>query len=135
MMHGGGMRRIAETSEEKAKNQKMVIGRLLKLLLPYKGIAILSLVLSLLAAASQGLSPMLIGQAVDKFISVGDKTGLAWIMGALGLVFLGGMVAMRFQSFLIAKMGQQILADLRNQVFEKINSLSLQFWRARRPAS
>lgn len=127
MMHGGGMRRIAETSEEKAKNQKMVIGRLLKLLLPYKGIAIISLVLSLLAAASQGLSPMLIGQAVDNFIAAGDRTGLAWIMGALGLVFLGGMVAMRYQSYLIAKMGQQILADLRAQVFEKINSLSLQF--------
>lgn len=127
MMHGGGMRRIAETPEEKARNQKQVILRLVKLLTPYKNLVALSLSLSLIAAASQGLSPFLIGKAVDSFIAVGDKTGLAWVMIALGLVFLAGMIAMKFQSFLIAKVGQQILADLRGEVFKKINNLSLQF--------
>jgi ATP-binding cassette, subfamily B, multidrug efflux pump len=127
MMHGGGMRRIAETPEEKARNQKQVILRLVKLLTPYKSLVALSLTLSMIAAASQGLSPFLIGKAVDSFIAVGDKTGLAWVMIALGLVFLAGMVAMKFQSFLIAKVGQKILADLRGEVFRKINNLSLQF--------
>lgn len=127
MMHGGGMRRMAEMPDEKAKNRKEVLSRLLKLLAPFKGVVVLVLILSLLSAGSQGLSPYLTGRAVDQFISAGDKTGLAWIMIILAGVFLAGMAAMRYQTFLIAKIGQQILADLRAEVFARINSLSLQF--------
>jgi ABC-type multidrug transport system fused ATPase/permease subunit len=127
-MHGGPMRRMMETSvEEKAKNPNEVVGKLIRLVLPYKWRAIISLLLVILTAASQGASPYLIGVAVDKFISKGDATGLGGIVLALIGVFLIGMIATRYQIYLINQVGQSILADLRQRVFTKVESLSLQY--------
>jgi ABC-type multidrug transport system fused ATPase/permease subunit len=122
------MRRMMETSvEEKAKNPNEVVGKLIRLVLPYKWRAIISLLLVILTAASQGASPYLIGVAVDKFISKGDATGLGGIVLALIGVFLIGMIATRYQIYLINQVGQSILADLRQRVFTKVESLSLQY--------
>jgi ATP-binding cassette, subfamily B, multidrug efflux pump len=127
-MHGGPMRRMMETSsDEKAKNQNEVVGKLIKLVLPYKWRAIASLLLVFLTAASQGASPLLIGMAVDKFISKGDSAGLGSIVLALAVIFFLGMIATRYQIYLINQVGQSILADLRQRVFIKVESLSLQY--------
>jgi len=127
-MHGGPMRRMMETSsEEKAKNANQVVGKLIKLILPHKWRAIASLVLVIVTAASQGASPFLIGMAVDKFISKGDSAGLGGIFLAMVIVFFLGMIATRFQIYLINQVGQSILADLRQRVFIKVESLSLQY--------
>ncbi|MEI8132673.1 MAG: ABC transporter ATP-binding protein [Leptolinea sp.] len=122
------MRRMMETSsEEKAKNANQVVGKLIKLILPHKWRAIASLVLVIVTAASQGASPFLIGMAVDKFISTGDSAGLGGIFLAMVIVFFLGMIATRFQIYLINQVGQSILADLRQRVFIKVESLSLQY--------
>jgi ABC-type multidrug transport system fused ATPase/permease subunit len=127
-MHGGPMRKMMEqSSDEKAKNPNLVVGKLVNLVLPHKGKVIGSLILVLLTAASQGASPYLIGVAVDQFISKGDSIGLGGIILALVVVFLLGMVATRFQIILINQVGQSILADLRQKVFVKVESLSLQY--------
>lgn len=128
-MHGpgGGWRRLAEMPEDKARDRSRVFMRLLRMALPYKLVIILALILTAVNAATQGASPYLIGLAIDRFISNSDKSGLAWIMLALAVVYLVGMISGRLQGFLIGKAAQQLLADLRNRVFDKIESLSLQY--------
>ncbi len=130
MMHGG-MRQIAELPEERARNSTQVVGRLLGLLKPYRWLVLAALLLVLVSAGAQGVSPFLIGKAVDELILAGDKTGLAWTMVALTGVYLASMLATRFQIYYLSSAGQRLLADLRQSVFEKIESLSLQFLESR----
>jgi ATP-binding cassette subfamily B protein/subfamily B ATP-binding cassette protein MsbA len=131
MMHGGGRpggpggRLFQE--EEKPKDTSKVLKRLLQTLIPYKKEVSIAFIMIILSAATQGLGPYLTGVAIDKYISVGDQSGLGYIFFALVATFLVGSVATRAQIYIMSKVGQQILADLRKNVFEKIESLSLQF--------
>ncbi|MFQ5616832.1 MAG: ABC transporter ATP-binding protein, partial [Anaerolineales bacterium] len=126
MMHGG-MRRIAQTSEEKAQDQSKVVMRLLQYMAPYKAALTGALLLIVVNAGAQAAGPFLIGRAVDQYIARGDTRGLAVTMLILLGVYLVGMAAMRFQIYLIASTGQRVLADLRVKIMEKMQTLSLQF--------
>ncbi len=127
-MHGpGGFRRLMESEAEKPRNANRVIYQLLRLVLPYKWLVVLSLALVVLSAASQGLSPYLIGRAIDGFISKGNAAGLAIIMLVLMAVSVVGMLATRYQIIVTNQIGQNLLAELRREVFVKIQALSLQF--------
>jgi ATP-binding cassette subfamily B multidrug efflux pump len=128
-MHGGGggMRRMAEMPEEKAKDTRKIIARLIKLMLPYYKTLLGALVLVLLTAGSQGAGPVLIGKAVDDFIGNSNRAGLAWVMLALLVVYVIGAWATRTQMFLIGQVGQKLLADLRQKVFNRVQSLSVQY--------
>ncbi|MEN4040993.1 MAG: ABC transporter ATP-binding protein [Anaerolineaceae bacterium] len=123
----GPMQRGLQTEEEKAKDRKQVVLRMLALLQPYMRLVILSLILVIITAVTQGLGPFLIGVAVDEMIGAANVAGLTQIMLALGATYLVQLVVMRYQIVLMAKVGQQLLADLRQRVFEKLESLSLQF--------
>lgn len=123
----GGFNRLAEGSEEKAKNQSAVLRRLLALLSPYWLQITLAMLFVVVSAASQGLSPILIGRAIDVFITANDPAGLGVTMLLLGGVYVAGMFATRFQIYLLARMGQNLLADLRQRVFAKLGSLDLQY--------
>jgi ATP-binding cassette, subfamily B, multidrug efflux pump len=97
------------------------------LLRPYMKQVMAAMGMVIIAAAAQGAAPYLIGVAVDEMITTGNSAGLAQIMLALGITYLVQLAATRFQIIYMAKAGQQLLADLRQRVFEKLESLSLQF--------
>lgn len=126
-MMRGPMRHLESMPEERARNRSRVLFRLLRFLKPYRWAIAVAMILVLVSAATQGIAPMLIGQATDLYISRGEASGLALIMVLLAGVYLAGMLATRFQIFLMASAGQKLLADLRQQVFHKIQGLSLQF--------
>jgi ATP-binding cassette, subfamily B, multidrug efflux pump len=125
-MHGP-MRRTIQVTEEKPKDRKRVVLRMVGLLKPYMGLVMAAMGMVILAAAAQGASPYLIGVAVDEMITTGNTAGLAQIMLALGATYLVQLAATRYQIIYMAKAGQQLLADLRQRVFEKLESLSLQY--------
>jgi len=114
-------------TDEKPKNTNQVVLRLLSLIKPYTREVILSMVLVIISAASQGIGPLLTGQAIDRFIIKADPSGLALIMIVLVVVSAIGAVATRGQVFLMASIGQKLLTDLRQRVFNHIESLSLQY--------
>ncbi len=127
-MHGpGGMRRFAEVEAEKPRDPNRVVYRLMKLVIPFKWLLVLALGLVIISAATQGISPYLIGRAIDGFISKGNAAGLAQIMLVLMGVSVVGMFATRYQIIVTNKVAQNLLAELRREVFVKIQSLSLQF--------
>jgi ABC-type multidrug transport system fused ATPase/permease subunit len=72
---------------------------------------------------------LLIGRGVDDIISNGNKTGLPGIVAALLLVYIASMFSMRFQMYFMSISGQKVLADLRCQVFERIQSLPSMYCR------
>ena len=122
-----GMQHIAETSEEHAKDQSKVISRLLKYLRPYWLAVSGALVLVLINAGTQAMGPLLIGRAIDQFISVGDKIGLTYTMLMLVIVYFIGMLAMRYQIYLMSRAAQNVLRDLRMEIMEHVERLSIQF--------
>lgn len=119
--------RIGETSDEKPVDTSRVVLRLVKYLRPYWKMVLVAFVFTLINAVSQGTGPFLIGKAIDGFISQGDKVGLSQTMVLLIVVYLAGMLAMRFQVYYMSSAGQNVLSDLRAQVIEKVELLSLQF--------
>ena len=122
-LHGG----LGRGADEKPQNGFMVARRLLSYLGPYKRDLIIAMVMVILSAGAQGAGPFLTGIAIDRFISKGIVSGLAYTMIALLVVYVIGSLAARWQTLLLAKAGQDVLADLRNQVFKHIESLSLQY--------
>ena len=125
MMHG--MQRIAETSDEKPKDQTKVAIRLIGYLRPYWRAVAAVFLLVIISAGTQAAGPYLIGTAVDQFITNNDSAGLARTMLMLLGVYFVGMVVMRFQMYFMNRTSQNVLSDLRTQIMERVQSLSLQY--------
>ncbi len=123
----GPMHRVASGEEEYAKNRGEVVTRLVRYLKPYWLPVLGAMILVLVNAATQAAGPFLIGRAIDQFIGQGDKAGLSYTMIALAVVYLAGMISMRYQIYLMSVAGQKVLADMRVQIFEKVEKLSLQY--------
>lgn len=127
MGHGPGMRFMAETPEERASHRSKVLTRLVRMLRPYWVMVLGSFILVLVSAASQAAGPMLIGRAVDDVLAAKDEVRLIWIvLGLLG-TYLAGMLATRYQIYLMSWAGQRVLAEMRQQVMQQIHKLSLGF--------
>lgn len=129
MMHGMG--RVARTSDEVAENRSRVVARLIRYLRPYWMAVAGAFVFILINAGSQAAGPYLIGRAIDSFISQSDRAGLGRVMLALLGVYVAGMLSMRYQIYLMSWAGQQVLADLRKEIMEQIERLSLQYLEGR----
>lgn len=125
MMHG--MQRIARTSDERALNPSKVVFRLIRYLKPYRLSVFGAFVFTLLNAVTQGLAPYLVGRAIDGFIAQDDLNGLTQIAVLMVIVYLVGMFSMRFQTYLMSSAGQRVLADMRRQIIDKVELLSLQY--------
>ena len=94
---------------------------------------LLSLVALLAGATATALAPPFLSKyAVDEGIAQDDLTKLWWIVGAFlvaGLVNWGMSYA---QTYLTGWVGERILADLRNRLFDHLQRLSLGFYERNR---
>ena len=127
MMHPGSMQRIAEIPEERAQHRGQVVRRLGASLGKYWPAVAASFAFILVNALAQAAGPYLIGRAIDSFIVLDDPLGLMRTMLALVVVYLAGMFAMRFQIYLMSWAGQRVLADLRREIMQHVQRLSVQY--------
>jgi ATP-binding cassette, subfamily B, bacterial len=108
------------------------LGMLLRLTRPYKTRTLLSIASLLLATATALAPPYLSKYAVDEGIAQHDLNKLWWIVGAFlvaGLLNWGMSYA---QTYLTGWVGERILADLRNRLFDHLQRLSLGFYERNR---
>jgi ATP-binding cassette, subfamily B, multidrug efflux pump len=105
-----------------------LIRRLYVYLQPYRWLLLIALVLTLLSAFLGPLRPYLIQIAVDEYIASGDYDGLFRITLLFSLVLVGETILMVGVTFLTRWVGQGTLFKLRNAVFNKIQSLHVQFF-------
>ncbi len=102
--------------------------RLLSYLKPYRKYVVAAIVLNIIFAAMGPLSPYLTKIAIDDYIIPGDHTGLMTLVGILfGLLILQGFIQY-MMSVLTEWIGQKAIFDLRMQVFEHLQKLSLRFF-------
>ena len=98
----------------------------------------LSLILLVPVAVANAVQPLLIGQAISVIRQepnvYGFLQGLPWAQGLnilAGLLLLTVFIRLIFtgvQGYLVQNVGQQITADIRNDLFDHVTSLSISFF-------
>lgn len=95
---------------------------------PYRGQFALALLLTLVLAVLNPLRPYLINYAIDNEVVKGNLSGLRfWIAVLVGMMVFQ-TVLMYFQTWYTAWLGQRVMDDLRQQVFNHITRLRIQFF-------
>ena len=79
----------------------------------------------LVGAAMTLLAPYLVKTALDVHIAAGDAAGLARIALMAGAAYIGLYLANACQQYLMARVGQRALADLRHRLFQHLQALPL----------
>jgi ATP-binding cassette subfamily B protein len=74
------------------------------------------------------LAPLLIGEAVNKYIETKQLNGLLLSTGLVFLVYFGAFILTYIQTKTMGGVGQRLLFSLRNMVFEKLQSLPIAFF-------
>jgi ATP-binding cassette subfamily B multidrug efflux pump len=118
----------APGADERVSNIGAVLRRLLRYLSPFRLQLSGALVLVIVYALVQAAGPALIGRAIDVYIVQKDVVGLGQTMLLLLGVYLVGYVAQSGQGYLVGSVGQRFLANLRMQIFDKVQALSLAFF-------
>lgn len=115
-------------SKDARYDNKQLLKRLYVFIKPYQKWVLLALVLTLGASYLGSLRPKLTQLAVDDHIAVGDVDGLSRMI-LLILATLGAeLFILIFNTYLTRWFGQMSLHQLRIEVFQKIQSLHVQFF-------
>ncbi len=102
--------------------------RLLVYLVPYRRTVTTAFGLIVAESVIEVSFPLITRTAVDSYITVGDLAGLAWIaLGYFVLLLLKFGIGF-LQTFLLQSTGQQIMFDMRRQVFGHLQKLPASFF-------
>ena len=113
---------------EKAQDARQALVRLLYYLKPYKltlGIVITFIVIYTLLGL---LGPYLMGVAIDRFISGKDPAGLSRIALLMLAAYLLNNIFQAVASWIIARISQLALKQIRRDLFQHLQTLSLSFF-------
>jgi ATP-binding cassette subfamily B multidrug efflux pump len=126
--------------------------RLLAYMLPYRRYVVFALILTMLGGPLVVAGPPLVKAAVDLYLlpdpahapegymllikQVADQSGLggspssglAFVALLLMLANFAAMLVLYAEAFLLQRMGQHIMHDLRNEIFAHLQRLPLQFY-------
>jgi ATP-binding cassette subfamily B protein len=114
--------------EPKASQQLSTFRRFLGYLKPYRRDLPVAIGAVVIGATTQAVGPFLIGWSIDNLIGQGNLSGLLGMMAALSGVYVIGTVAIRAQIFRVGAIVQKVLAQLRQDIFTKVQSLSIGFF-------
>ena len=121
--HGGGV----SLTGESASNVGKTIRRLFGYLKPYWQRLALVAVLSLVGTLCNLAGPILIGRAIDQFISAGNLDGLWGLVIVMVLIYLGGGASGVIQGQIMVGVGQHFVSELRSRLFKHVQTLSMAY--------
>jgi ATP-binding cassette subfamily B multidrug efflux pump len=112
---------------ETARDTRGAIRRLISYARPYRarltGVALLVLV----STSASLAGPILLGQAIDRFVAVGDLLGLTRMaLVMLGVFVVGGLASIAHGVMMVG-VGQHLIADVRGDLFTHIQTLSMAY--------
>jgi ATP-binding cassette subfamily B protein len=100
----------------------------LQYLKPYRKEIPIAIGLVFIGAITQAIGPFFIGWSIDNLIAKGNLQGLLLLLGLLALNYGVGVLAIRGQIIRVGWIMQRLLAQLRQDIFIKIQSLPLSFF-------
>ncbi|MGB3765722.1 MAG: ABC transporter ATP-binding protein, partial [Phormidesmis sp.] len=114
--------------EKKAKKQLSTVNRFLAYVKPYRSELPIAIGAVVIGAATQAIGPFLIGWSIDNLIRPKNLSGLMWMIAGLACIYIIGTFAIRAQIFRVGAIVQKVLAQLRQDIFTKIQSLSIGYF-------
>lgn len=126
----------ADTSQKGKLYDKQLTGRILTYARPYTTAFIAGFVVLAFMTFAQNMIPMLIKQAIDRFIGEGGSSlsvdqridGLTRLCVWIAVMAAGIFIFRTIKSYLMTWIGQRVVNDMRNQVFAKILDLPVQYF-------
>jgi ABC-type multidrug transport system fused ATPase/permease subunit len=125
---GGGPRLDDVPDVEGAAYNPQVVSRAMTYMRPYRRQLFFAVVLTIFAAAMGLLAPYLVKVAIDEHIATGDFAGLTWVVLLTLLVYAANYLATWRQTIIVSEVGQSIIQTLRQQLFHKLQRLSLGYY-------
>jgi ABC-type multidrug transport system fused ATPase/permease subunit len=113
-------------------NRASRLRHLASLLRPYRGRVVLMLISLWIATGAALVPPYLAGVAIDDGIRGGDTGALTIILIAFVAAALVNWIATYIETYLINWVGQRALQDLRLELFEHLQRLSIGFYSRRK---
>jgi ATP-binding cassette subfamily B multidrug efflux pump len=121
--------RISNTSRiEKARDSRQALLRLAEYLRPFSPQLLLVFAFVVIYTLLDLAGPYLMGRAIDQFISNKDIAGLVKIAILMLVVFLFDSGFQVASNWVMARVSQQALKDLRQKLFTTLQKLSLSFF-------
>jgi ATP-binding cassette, subfamily B, multidrug efflux pump len=114
--------------EQQATKQLSTLFRLFRYFKPYRHQIPIALGFVFIGAATQAIGPFLIGWSIDNYIRRGDVRGLMDMLLVLAAIYVIGVLAIREQIYRIGTIMQRTLAQLRQDIFTKVQSLPISFF-------
>jgi ATP-binding cassette subfamily B protein len=130
MGHGGGWWSYISYDEEQDRPQvsRGLLLRVARTARPYWGPALLMLALILLISLIGLVPPLLIRDFIDRALPQKDVVRLNWLaLGMIAVPLLNGLLGVG-QRFLGARIGEQLIADLRQALYAHMQRMSLRFF-------
>ena len=120
-----------------ASSSQHLLRRVARLFRPYRGRVVLIVVLILITSGLGVVNPLLTKQVFDKALFPPGNSGpnLGLLYALVGLMIVVPLVAAAIgvvQTYLTTVVGQRVMQDLRNRLFEHLQSMSLRFFTATR---
>ncbi|MDB5247253.1 MAG: multidrug transporter [Segetibacter sp.] len=120
---------INELSGQQQKTSSLkAVRKLYTLIAHEKRNLILALMAILINSILQLVGPLLIGYAVDAYVTTGQYNGVLMIGGILIAMYLLALVTSYLQTKLMGSVGQRTLFTLRNALFNKLQELPIAFF-------
>jgi ATP-binding cassette subfamily B protein len=106
-----------------------IFRKLLQSAAPYRFLFVSALILTVLYATASSVRPLLIGKLVGKFVGDGYEPNvlLNWTIFLIILLFLEAILQFA-SSYLSSVLGQRIIRDLRNRLFEHVVGFRRKFF-------
>jgi ATP-binding cassette, subfamily B, bacterial len=118
------------TSDPSARSAPVVVAlrRLAPVMADQKPRIVAAFIATLVASGASLIGPYLIGRTVDVHIRSGDFAGVLRSAALLLMAYLAGLVATYVQTQQMGVVGRQVLFNLRNAIFTKLQELPLDFF-------
>lgn len=113
---------------KKPKDTMKTLSRLLKYLNKYWFYIFISVISIAFITLGTVYATRLIGVAIDRHIATADLKGLVKVCATLLAIYLGTSLCTWLQNYLLLLVGQNVVATIRKEIFEKIQRLPLKYF-------
>lgn len=107
------------------------LARVLKYVLPYKKIFILVCVLMLISAGTSLLTPLLLRHIINHVVVVKEYRELAFVMSGFVVLAAIEISITYFHQTLMGKLGHNVIANIRKDIFDKLQELPFDYFDSR----
>jgi ATP-binding cassette, subfamily B, multidrug efflux pump len=119
---------LKQSETEKKIVDYQILKRLFGFLMPYKSKFALLVFLIILGAVLAPALPLMIQTTIDGPIAEGDFSKLALYLGIMVIILVLNSIISYFNTYEAGWLSQQIIHDIRQQVFDKIIRLKLKYY-------